>query len=126
MQITTFDDIVRALRERPEWRDEMRRLIFTDELLLLPQKFEHFVEKEFKPLAAHVDKLTVDMYVLKEDAKVLKYKTTGLEKDVAVLRQDVEILKQNVAVLKQDVEDSNITLLPLRKMLKKLRRDWQA
>ncbi|MEJ5300526.1 MAG: hypothetical protein WHS38_06005 [Thermodesulforhabdaceae bacterium] len=103
MQITTFNDIVRALRERPEWRDEMRRLILTDELLMLPQKFEHFVEKEFKPLAAHVDKLTVDVYVIKEDVRVLKNKTVVLEQDVSTLKQDVGVLKQDVAILKQDV-----------------------
>jgi len=77
VKIETFEDIVRALRERPEWLEEMRRLILTEELLSLPKRFDAFVEGEFKPL----------------------------KQDVEVLKQDVEVLKQDVKVLKVDVAD---------------------
>ncbi len=35
--VTDFQDLLRLLRERPEWREELRRLILTEELLALPQ-----------------------------------------------------------------------------------------
>jgi hypothetical protein len=38
--VTEFRDLVRILRMEPEWREELRRLVLTDELLALPQKFE--------------------------------------------------------------------------------------
>ncbi len=90
-KIETFDDILRALRERPEWLEELRRLILTGELIALPQKFENFVQMEFRPLKEKVDKIEVD--------------TEGLKQDVAGLKQDVTVLKQDVAVLKQDVAE---------------------
>ncbi|MFQ3574507.1 MAG: hypothetical protein SNJ53_07740 [Thermodesulfovibrionales bacterium] len=79
--ITTFKDIVDALRANPEWREEMRRLILTEDLLLLPKRFDDFVEKEFKPLKEDVDRL---------------------KKEVEMLKKDVETLKRDVADLKGD------------------------
>jgi hypothetical protein len=78
-KIETFEDLLKALREKPEWREELRRLILTEELLALPQKFEIFVHQEFIPLKIKVDKL---------------------DQDVEILKQDVAILKQDVAELK--------------------------
>jgi len=76
-EIRTFDDLVRALRLRPEWREELQRLILTNRLLELPDKFDAFVEQEFRPL----------------------------QRDVAALKQDVKALKQDVAELKgRDLE----------------------
>jgi M penetrans paralogue family 2. len=104
-KIETFDDILRALRERPEWLEELRRLILTGELIALPQKFENFVQMEFRPLKEKVDKIEVDTEVLKQDVAVLKQDVAVLKQDVAVLKQDVAVLKQDVAVLKQDVAE---------------------
>lgn len=36
VQSYQFDDILRALRENPEWLEELRALVFTEELLALP------------------------------------------------------------------------------------------
>lgn len=81
-RIETFEDILNALRQRPDWLEELRRIILTEELIDLPQKFETFLKKDFKPLKTKVDKI---------------------EEDVAILKQDVTVLKQDVAILKQDV-----------------------
>ena len=102
-KIETFEDILRALRERPEWLEELRRLILTEELMALPQKFENFVQKEFKPLKEKVDKIEGDTEVLKQDVSILKQDVEVLKQDVAVLKEDVAVLKKDVAVLKEDV-----------------------
>ena len=36
--VEEFRDLVRILEERPEWRNELRRLILTDQLLALPEQ----------------------------------------------------------------------------------------
>ena len=43
--IHTSDDLLRVLRENPEWRAEVRREILTEELLSLPARFDRFVAK---------------------------------------------------------------------------------
>lgn len=40
--INTIEDLTRILRERPEWRDEIRKLVLTDDLLTLPQRFSEY------------------------------------------------------------------------------------
>jgi cell division protein FtsB len=114
VKIETFEDIVRALRERPEWLEEMRRLILTEELLSLPKRFDAFVEREFKPLKQDVEVLKQDVGVLKQDVGVLKQDVEVLKQDVEVLKQDVEVLKQDVEVLKQDVKGLKIDVSELK------------
>ncbi len=99
-KIETFEDLIKALREKPEWLEELRRIILTEELIALPQRFHTFVEHEFKPLKQKVDKIEQDVTVLKEDVAVLKKDGGVLKQDVAALKQDVKVLKDDVANLK--------------------------
>jgi archaellum component FlaC len=124
-KIETFADLTKLLREKPEWLEELRRLVLTDELLALPrkfeehdkrleehdkklddlsQKFEGFVVNEFKPLKSKVEKIESDVEVLKRDVKTLKADVEVLKQDVKTLKADVEVLKQDVGSLKADVE----------------------
>ncbi|MCX8087587.1 MAG: hypothetical protein N3C63_11925 [Rhodocyclaceae bacterium] len=73
-RITSFADIVRALKAHPDWLEQLRELILTTELIELPRKFEELLRRVEK-----------------------------IEADVEVLKQDVEIIKQDVAILKQDM-----------------------
>jgi cell division protein FtsB len=102
-KIETFEDLLKALKEKPEWLEELRRIILTEELIALPQRFHTFVEHEFKPLKQKVDKIEQDVAVLKENVAILKEDVAILKKDVAVLKEDVAVLKKDVAVLKEDV-----------------------
>lgn len=97
-KIETFEDLLRALRERRDWLEQLRALILTEELLDLPRKFEEFLQKEFRPLKVKVDTIEKDVGVLKNDVNILK-------NDVGILKKDVEILKKDVAILKDDVAE---------------------
>jgi hypothetical protein len=100
--VLTFADIIRALREHPEWLEELRKIILTTELIELPKKFEEMLVRMEK-LEKKVDKIEKDVEILKQDVAILKQDVAVLKQDVAVLKQDVAVLKQDVAVLKQDV-----------------------
>jgi chemotaxis methyl-accepting protein methylase len=41
-RISSFADLMQALRENPECLEELRRMVLTQELLELPKKFEEF------------------------------------------------------------------------------------
>ena len=71
-KIETFEDLLKALKERPEWLEELRRIILTEELINLPQKFEKFRKEEFQPLKEKVDKIEQDVAILKQDVADLK------------------------------------------------------
>ena len=42
--VEEFHDLVRILEEKPEWRNELRRLILTDQLLALPEQLAELRE----------------------------------------------------------------------------------
>ena len=41
--VLTFADIIRALKEHPEWLEELRKIILTTELIELLRKFEELL-----------------------------------------------------------------------------------
>jgi cell division protein FtsB len=43
--IKDFHDVIRLLHEHPEWRDELRRVVLTDELLALPHQVARLTEQ---------------------------------------------------------------------------------
>ena len=44
--ISTPEDLLRALRENPEWKEAVRREILSEELMNLPARFDRFVEEQ--------------------------------------------------------------------------------
>ena len=100
--IRDFADIVRALRDHPVWREELRKLILGTEWENVPKKLDE-LERRVAHIEQDVAILKQDVAVLKQDVAVLKQDVTVLKQDVATLKQDVAVLKQEVAVLKQDV-----------------------
>ncbi|MFZ8831052.1 MAG: hypothetical protein ACO2OY_02655 [Thermodesulfobacteriaceae bacterium] len=109
-EIRTFEDLLNVLKAEPMWLEELRKLILTSDLLKLPQRFERFVQKDFKDLNDRVDRLEQEMKGLKDEVKELKQRVdkiderlTKVESDVEVLKEDVRILKEDVRTLKEDV-----------------------
>jgi len=67
-KISTFADLIQALRERPEWLRELREIVLTQELLELPMKFaalEKQVQEVKKKFDAIERKLDKDVWCLK-------------------------------------------------------------
>ena len=76
--VTSINDMIRAIRENPEARDELRRVLLTEELLAMPQRLAELV--------AVVNRQGQDIEVIKGDVSVLK-------DDVSVLKDDMGYLK---------------------------------
>ncbi len=98
--IITLGDIYRALRDHPEWIQELRKVLLSGDLLELPRRFEEFLEQRFIPLERKVDKIEKDVAILKEDVAILKEDVAILKEDVAILKEDVKYLKGEVGRLK--------------------------
>jgi archaellum component FlaC len=120
--VLTFADIIRALREHPEWLEELRKIILTTELIELPKKFEEMLVRMEK-LEKKVDKIEKDVEILKQDVAILKQDVEILKQDVAVLKQDVAVLKQDVAILKQDVAILKLDVAVLKQDVAVLKQD---
>ncbi len=136
-QIRNFYDLLQALREHPEWLEELRTFILTADLIELPKKFDKFVKERFEPLEEKVDRIQEDMEVVKQatvgterkvealgqDMGVVKQKVEVLEQDMEVVKQKAEVLEQDMAVVKQKVETLEQDVAWLKKEVKSLKVD---
>ena len=106
-QINSFQDLLDLLDKNPEYVQELRARLLTEDLVALPEKFAQLVSR-FDQFVAATDRrfesLESDVKVLKEDVAVLKEDVAVLKEDVAVLKEDVAVLKEDVTVLKEDVK----------------------
>ena len=76
--IETTEDIIRILREQPEVREEIRRLILTDELLALPAQFTEMRQ---------------DQADIRQDIQRISRTQTEMQNDIGMLKNDVGMLK---------------------------------
>ena len=116
--VDDFQDLIRLLGERPEWRAELRRHVLSDELLELPALVRGIAE-QLAALTARVDQLaeaqarteqhlatlTARVDQLAEAQLRSEARLERIEVDVGELKTDVGVLKTDVGVLKTDVGD---------------------
>ena len=97
--VDTIDDIIRILREQPEAKEAIRRLILTDELLRLPQQIAEIaaiVQRTAEIQDRHtrfLEQHTRDIGELKSDTSELKSDASTLKSDTSELKRDSSWLK---------------------------------
>ena len=94
--VEEFRDLVRLLEERPEWREELRRLVLTPELLALPEQIAELrarSEQQFQELIAAQQRTEEEV---RELAQALRH----LEGQVTLLTQAMQTLTNDVGELK--------------------------
>jgi chromosome segregation ATPase len=111
-EIHTFEDLLNVLKAEPMWLEELRKLILTSDLLKLPERFEEFVQKDFKGLKERVDGIEQEMIGLNDRVDRMEHEMRGLKQRVEKIDErltkvesDVEVLKEDVRTLKNDVAE---------------------
>ena len=93
--IHTIQDLIRILEESPEWKEQVRRQILTDELLNLPVTLAAFVDaanKRFDAIEARLDRLESDVATLKDDVGMLR----GDNLELKLHRKALPLLSQRL------------------------------
>ena len=101
--VNDFTDILRIIREQPEWGDALRSALLSQKLLEMPERFAEFTEaanKRFAALESDVAELKVGQARLEDDVAELKVGQARLEDDVAELKVGQARLESDVAELK--------------------------
>jgi hypothetical protein len=91
-KISNFADPMQALMENPEWLEELRRMLLTQELLELLKKFENFRQK----VEERFDTLEKMVQEVKKSADAIERK---LDKDVWSLKGmwlEIKVVKNNI------------------------------
>lgn len=87
--INTPDDLLRALRENPEWKEAVRREILSEELMNLPARFDRFVEeqRQFNEEQRQFN-ARVDGFMTRTDQRFAR-----MENDISTMKDDYSIGK---------------------------------
>ena len=94
--VNDFVDILRIIREQPEWGDALRSALLSKEVLELPQRLAEFAET----FNGRLDTLEGDVAELKGDVAELKAGQARLEGDVAELKAGQARLEGDVVEIK--------------------------
>ena len=131
--ISTMQDILDALEQNPDLqrefhkhvvdvirndnaiRQDLRKEILTEELLLLPARFTRLEED--------ASEIRGDVSELKSDVSQLRTDVDELKTDVSQLRTDVDELKTDVSELRTDVNEIKTDVSELRTDVNELRTD---
>ena len=102
--VNDFVDILRIIREQPEWGDALRSALLSKEVLELPQRLAEFAET----FNGGLDRIEGAVTGLKGDVAELKTGQARLEGDVSELKSDVAELKAGQARLEGDVAELKV------------------
>ena len=94
--IPTTADLLRLLREDPDFRDEVRSLLLTQELIELPERFarfEAYVERQFSEIREDIAKNTSDISEMRGDISEMRGDISEMRGDISEMRGDIGRLK---------------------------------
>ena len=100
--VKDFHDLVRLLREHPEWREELRGLLLTDELLTLPQVMRRLAA-EVRALAEAQRKTEERVDALAEEQRRLEESLRALTMEVRELAASHRRLEAVVGAMRGDL-----------------------
>src|SRR6267142_2366546 len=94
--VEEFQDLIRLLQERPEWRADLRRLVLTDELLALPELVRELVQAQQRT-EGRIGRLEEALIALTETQQRIEIRVGRLEESLASLRAETERRFQELA-----------------------------
>lgn len=93
--VNDFTDILRIIREQPEWGDALRSALLSQKLLELPERFAEFAETANKRFAA----LEGDAAELKAGQDRMEARQDRMESDIAELKAGQARLESTISHL---------------------------
>ena len=115
VMIHTSDDLIRVVRENPEFRAAMRRELLTDELLDLPRRFAEYTEannERWDENDCRLDRMEKDIGDLKGISLETKLYNRGMSNIATLLKvrniRRVRVVEQddNSAAFNQAIQDA--------------------
>jgi hypothetical protein len=97
--ISTTADLLRLLREDPDFRDEVRRLLLTQELIELPERFarfEAYVERRFTEIGSDITEIRGD--ITRIDGTIVT-----IQGDITEIRGDITRIEANIVTMQGDL-----------------------
>jgi hypothetical protein len=96
--VEEFRDLIRLLEQQPEWREELRQLLLTEELLGLPQLVRELAASQ-REMSQNLDRLATQLDTLTARMDTLTAQMDTLTAQVGTLTTQVGTLTAQVGTL---------------------------
>ena len=99
--IPTAADLLRLLREDPDFRDEVRRLVLSQELLELPERFarfESYVERQFSEVRGDITRIDGSITEMRSDI-------TRIDGSITEMRGDITRIDGSITEMRGDITE---------------------
>jgi len=101
-KIQDFHDVIRLLEEHPDWQVELRRVLFTKDLLALPEQMVRLIDSLRELVAAHT-RAEQQLATLTDRVDSLTLAQTNTEQHVSTLAQQMSAMTKLTQDLGSDV-----------------------
>ena len=101
-RIQDFHDVIRLLEEHPDWQVELRRVLFTKDLLALPEQMVRLIDSLRELVAAHT-RAEQQLATLTDRVDSLTLAQTNTEQHVSTLAQQMSAMTKLTQDLGSDV-----------------------
>lgn len=118
MPVRTFQDIIDAVRDNPNLRDELRLHLLGDELLKLPAQFAEFVrvtQEHNEAVNRRLERLEEGQTRLEEGQTRLQEGQTSLRKDLNALTTELRTIGGHVSRLTGDEHEGQASRIAIRR-----------
>ncbi len=119
--INTIHDLGRILREHPEWREELRRMLLPEEVLTLPQRLAEYaestdrrfeiVERRLESVERRLESVEHRLESVEHRLEVIERRLDAVEKQLAMNTREIAINTRHIGEMKgmfmeRDVADN--------------------
>ncbi|MEN3002094.1 MAG: hypothetical protein ABDI19_09680 [Armatimonadota bacterium] len=129
VRIETFEDFLRVLREHPEWLDELRRLILTEELLRLPLRFEA-LQARIEALEARFEAFQQEMYAFRDEMYAFRDEMYAFREEMYAFRDEMYAFRDEMHAFRDEMyafrEEITTEVRALRKDVDRLDSQMQS
>ena len=115
--ISTTADLLRLLREDPDFRDEVRRLVLSQELLELPERFarfEAYVERQFAEIRGDITEIRGDITEIRGDITEIRGDITEMRGDITEMRGDITEIRGDITEMRGEITRNSSDIGGLR------------
>jgi len=104
-----MQDLTRLLREHPEWRDELRRELLTDELLQLPQRFAEYTvstDARLDDIDSRMDDIDRRLQALAESVEKLVQRAEAADRRLDRIERNLDRMSNDFRNLRWNYAES--------------------
>ena len=127
--INTLQDLNQALRDNPEWREEIRRTLLSAELLALPDTQASLAAEVREFVAAtnrRLGSVEVDIVEIRKDIVEIRAEIAEIQKTIVEIQKTIAEMQKDIAVIQKEIIEIRADIIEIRAEIVELRRDLTA